>query len=141
VIILGAFSSFSSYLFGAMPSASGMFIVLQAYTIILSIFIGIILFTLQTKYDFFSFTPHLYASLLSITITGLAHLFLPYNIWEEATLALAIALAISEYFTLMTQASMRDFSGEEYTFAVASCYVFLFLPTLGDDAMYWRLWL
>jgi FtsH-binding integral membrane protein len=126
MILLGVFSSFLRYLSGAVPSAYDLVAALQAFIIALGIIIEIILFALQTKYDFFGFTPHLYSSLLGIIIAGLVHLFLPYNSWKEALIAPAIALVCSEYFISVIQTNMDEVSGKGHVSAVKECYALIF---------------
>ena len=54
-------------------------VVIEALLITIGVFIGLTLFTLQSKWDFSGMGPFLFGSLLALILAGLIMGFFPHN--------------------------------------------------------------
>jgi FtsH-binding integral membrane protein len=98
---------------GAVTSYYSAKIVLQALVITSGVFLGLTLFTLQSKvrclelplfsiltltqYDFSNMGPYLFAGLMGMLITGLVQIFLPFNKTTDLVIACFGVLLFSGY--------------------------------------------
>jgi len=72
-------------------------IVLNAWICATFVFVGLSLFALQTKKDFTGLYPFLAAALMTILVTGLLQLMLPYNSWTDVFISFCTGLIFSAY--------------------------------------------
>jgi len=122
-ILLGAFTLFESYLVGATVTIYDVALVLQALIITLGVFIGLSIFTLQSKYDFSGMGPYLIGLLWLFVIVGFVQLFLPFNSGFELFLGIGGAILFSAFIIYDTSVIMHQMSPEEYIIAAITLYL------------------
>lgn len=87
--------------------------VLQAVLITLGVFIGLTLFTLQTRLDFSSMYPFLFAGIWGIIAASLVQLFLPFNATADLVIAGFSVVLFSAFVLYDTQQIMKRLSVDE----------------------------
>lgn len=87
--------------------------VLQAVLITLGVFIGLTLFTLQTRLDFSSLYPFLFAGIWGILAASLVQLFLPFNATADLLIAGFSVVLFSAFVLYDTQQIMKRLSVDE----------------------------
>ncbi|KAI5451187.1 hypothetical protein NCC49_002063 [Naganishia albida] len=123
MILLGAFTIFESLMIGTVTSYYSAKIVLQALIITTGVFVGLTLFTFQSKYDFSNLGPYLFAGLMGMLITGLVQIFLPFNHTTDLVIACFGVLLFSGYTVYDTHAIMKRLSPDEYILGALSLYL------------------
>lgn len=119
---LALFTLFESYTLGATVTFYDVQVVVQAVVITTGVFVGLTLFTLQTKYDFTGLTPWLVGSLWLLIITSLVSLFLPFNTVFDLVVAIISALVFMGFILVDTQ-NLFSLSPEEYILASITLYL------------------
>jgi len=122
-ILLGSFTLFESYLIGATVTIFDVGLVLQALLITLGIFVGLSVFTLQSKYDFSGMGPYLVGILWLFLIVGFIQLFFPFNSGFELFLGIGGSILFSAFIIYDTSVIMHQLSPEEYIIAAISLYL------------------
>ncbi|KAJ9105066.1 hypothetical protein QFC19_003698 [Naganishia cerealis] len=123
MILLGAFTIFESLMIGTVTSYYSARIVLQALIITTGVFVGLTLFTFQSKYDFSNMGPYLFAGLMGMLVTGLVQFFLPFNQTTDLIIACFGVLLFSGYTVYDTHAIMKRLSPDEYILGALSLYL------------------
>ncbi|KAI9591427.1 inhibitor of apoptosis-promoting Bax1-domain-containing protein [Syncephalis fuscata] len=121
--LLGLFTLAESYTVGAIVTFYDTVIVLQALAITVGIFVGLTLFTMQTKYDFSGMGPFLAASVWGIVIASLIQIFFPFSRWLEFGIAVFSSIIFSAYIVYDTQQIMLHLSCDEYIIAAIDLYL------------------
>ncbi|KAF8326537.1 glutamate binding protein [Cantharellus anzutake] len=122
-ILLGTFTLLESFAIGVAISFFDTVIVLQALLITLGVFLGLTLFTIQSKYDFSGMGPFLFAGLLVMIFSGLVSLFLPFNQTADLIYSICGALLFSGYVVYDTYVITKRLSPDEYIMGAISLYL------------------
>ncbi|QRW21473.1 inhibitor of apoptosis-promoting Bax1 protein [Rhizoctonia solani] len=96
-ILLTSFTVLESLSLGLIVSYYESTIVLQAMLITLGVFLGLTLFTLQSKYDFSGMGPFLFGGLLVLVMTGFVGMFVPFSHTMDLIYAAGGCLIFSGY--------------------------------------------
>ncbi|KAJ9107720.1 hypothetical protein QFC21_001180 [Naganishia friedmannii] len=123
MVLLGAFTMFESLMIGTVTSYYSARIVLQALIITTGVFVGLTLFTFQSKYDFSNMGPYLFAGLMGMLVTGIVQIFLPFNHTTDLVIACFGVLLFSGYTVYDTHAIMKRLSPDEYILGALSLYL------------------
>ncbi|ODN95794.1 vacuolar protein [Cryptococcus wingfieldii CBS 7118] len=123
LILLGLFTLFESVMIGLAVSYYESRIVLQALFITLGVFVGLTLFTFQTKYDFSSWPPILYISIWGLLTTSLISVFLPFNATFDLIIAAFSTLLFSGFVLYDTQQIMQKLSVDEAIVGALTLYL------------------
>ncbi|KAL1916116.1 uncharacterized protein VTP21DRAFT_6120 [Calcarisporiella thermophila] len=121
--LLGAFTLLEAYTIGNAVSYFDSLVVLQALVITLGVFIGLTLFTFQSKYDFTGLGPYLFAGIWILIITSLVQIFLPFNRWVDLGIAIGATVLFCGYILYDTYILIHHMSPEEYIMAAVSLYL------------------
>jgi len=108
-------------------------IVLQALILTTGIFIGLTLFTFQSKYDFSGMAPYLFGVLWIVVIVGFVGIFFPFSKTFDLIIAIVTALLFCGFIVYDTYNIMNRLSPEEYIIASVDLYldfINLFLAVL-----------
>ncbi|NXE05316.1 LFG4 protein, partial [Lophotis ruficrista] len=97
-------------------------IVLQAFILTTAVFLGLTVYTLQSKRDFSKFGAGLFACLWILIISGFLRLFF-YSETIELVFAAAGALLFCGYIIYDTHLLMHKLSPEEYILATINLYL------------------
>lgn len=94
--------------------------VLQALVITLFTFLGLTIFTFQSKADFSKMGPWLFGGLLFIVGAGFVQVFLPFNHAVDMAMAAGGCVIFSGYIVYDTHMILKRLSPEEWVLAVLS---------------------
>ncbi|KAL1746426.1 inhibitor of apoptosis-promoting Bax1-domain-containing protein [Schizophyllum fasciatum] len=133
LVLLSTFTLMEAFTLGVTVAFFDKVIVLQALFITLGVFVGLTLFTLQSKYDFSGMAPFLFGGLLALVMTGLVGLFLPFSHTFSLIYAVGGCLIFSGYIVYDTYLINARLSPDEYIMGAISLYldfVNLFLSIL-----------
>ncbi|KAI9633854.1 inhibitor of apoptosis-promoting Bax1-domain-containing protein [Dioszegia hungarica] len=133
LVLVGLFTLLEAVMIGSVTSYYESRIVLQALFITLGVFTGLTLFTFQTKYDFSSFAPFLFAGIWGLITASVVSIFLPFNANFDLVLAGGSVLLFSAFVLYDTQQIMKRLSVDEYVLGALSLYldaINLFLSVL-----------
>jgi len=122
-ILLGTFTLLESFAIGVAISFYDQIIVLQALLITLGVFLGLTLFTIQSKYDFSGMGPFLFAGLLVMVFSGVVSIFLPFNRTADLIYSICGALLFSGYIVYDTYTITKRLSPDEYIMGAVSLYL------------------
>ncbi|GAA5841223.1 hypothetical protein JCM11251_003238 [Rhodosporidiobolus azoricus] len=123
VILLGVFTALEAITLGSVISYFETTVVLQAFIATTFVFLGLTLFTLQSKYDFSSMGTYLYAALLCFFFVGLAGVFIPYNQTFDILMAGFGVLLFSGYIIFDTYLIMNRMHVDDWVLACVSLYL------------------
>ncbi|GAA96476.1 uncharacterized protein L969DRAFT_94564 [Mixia osmundae IAM 14324] len=123
IILLSTFTLLESIGVGATVAMFDQKIVLQALVITCFVFVGLTLFTMQSKYDFSHWGSYLYGILLVFFFTGIVGVFFPFSRVMDAVFAGVGTLLFSAYILYDTHMIMNRLSPDEYIIAVVSLYL------------------
>jgi len=98
-------------------------VVLQALLITLGVFLGLTLFTLQSKYDFSGMAPFLFSGLFALLTTGLVAMFFPFSKTFELVYSIIGCLLFSGYVVFDTYLITNKLSPDEYILGAISLYL------------------
>ena len=121
--LLGGFTLLEAYTVGTAVSFYDTQLVLEALLITSALFVGLTLFTFQTKYDFVSWGGFLYMGLWAMILTGFVGAFFPHGRTFEIVYAGFGTLLFSGYVLYDTQNILRHYSVDEYIAASVSLYL------------------
>ncbi|KND02067.1 uncharacterized protein SPPG_02570 [Spizellomyces punctatus DAOM BR117] len=121
--LLGLFTLLEAYSIGTVVSFFDSVTVLQAVVLTFALFVGLTLFTLQSKYDFSSWGPFLFGTLWVIIIGTFIQIFLPYNSTFNLIIAVATAVLFCAFIVYDTQEIFTKLSPEEYIAAAVELYL------------------
>lgn len=123
LILLGLFTVLEASSLGTVVAYVDQQVVLQALLLTTAVFLGLTLFTLQTRYDLSGLGPWLFGGLLFLVGAGFIQLFLPFNHAVDMAMASAGVLIFSGYIAYDTQMIQRRLSPDEWVMAVLSLYL------------------
>jgi len=122
-ILLSIFTLAEGYSVGTFVTFFDTELVLQAFIITSGLFLGLTLFTLQSKYDFSGLFPYLYFSLIIIVIISFVGIFLPFNSTFDLIVASATAVVFCGFIIYDTYQITKRLSPEEYIVASVDLYL------------------
>lgn len=91
--------------------------------ITLGVFIGLTLFTLQSKYDFSGMGPFLFGALIALMMTGIIGIFIPFGRTMDLIFAIGGCLIFSGYVVYDTYMINKRLSPDEYIMGAISLYL------------------
>ncbi|CAG8728124.1 15046_t:CDS:2 [Cetraspora pellucida] len=121
--LLAAFTLAESYSIGTLVTLFDKTLVLYAFIITSFLFIGLSLFTLQSKYDFSGMAPFLFAGLWVVIIAGIIGIFVPFSQTWDLIFAAMTAILFSGFIIYDTFNIMKRLSPEEYVIASVDLYM------------------
>ncbi|PWN31258.1 glutamate binding protein [Meira miltonrushii] len=122
-VLLGLFTTFEAFSLGLIVSYVSQTVVLQALIITLFTFLGLTLFTFQSRYDFSKMGPWLFGGLLFLVGAGFVQIFLPFSQAIDIAFAAGGCLIFSGYIIYDTHMILKRLSPEEWVLAVVSLYL------------------
>ncbi|KAF6763152.1 glutamate binding protein [Ephemerocybe angulata] len=122
-VLLSVFTLMEAYSLGVVVAFYNDTVVLQALLITLGVFIGLTLFTFQSKYDFSGMGPFLFATLIALVMTGFVSVFLPFNRTFDLIYATIGCLLFSGYIVYDTYMINKRLSPDEYIMGAISLYL------------------
>ncbi|PCH36124.1 UPF0005-domain-containing protein, partial [Wolfiporia cocos MD-104 SS10] len=123
LVILSAFTLLEAFTLGVTVAFFDTVIVLQALLITLGVFLGLTLFTLQSKYDFSGLGAWLFAGLIALMMTGFVSIFVPFGRTLDIVYAAGGCLIFSGYVVYDTFMITKRLSPDEYIMAAISLYL------------------
>jgi len=123
LVLLGTFTLMESVAIGAAVAYYDQTIVMQALLITLGVFLGLTLFTLQSKYNFDGMGPFLFAGLLVLVFSGFVHIFIPFSKGIDLAYGIGGALLFSGYIVYDTHLINRRLSPDEYIWGAIALYL------------------
>ncbi|NXD20663.1 LFG4 protein, partial [Spelaeornis formosus] len=121
-LLFGFYSLIDITLFLSVVSFYDVSIVLQAFILTTSVFLGLTAYTLQSKRDFSKFGASLFTCLWILIFSGFLRLFF-YSETIELTFAAAGALLFCGFIIYDTHLLMHKLSPEEYILAAINLYL------------------
>lgn len=122
-ILLALFTIFMSYGVGTIVSMYSSKVVLQSFLITFGVFLALEVFTFQSKYDFSSWGPFLYASLWIVIFASVIGWLFPYDKGYHMAISIVSALLFSAYIIYDTYMIFNRVSPEEYILAAVDLYL------------------
>jgi len=122
-VLLSTFTLMEAFSLGIVVAFYDNVLVLQALIITLGIFLGLTLFTFQSKYDFEGLGPFLFTTLFALVITGFISIFLPFNRTFDIIYACIGILLFSGYIVYDTYMINKRLSPDEYIMGAISLYL------------------
>jgi len=123
LVLLSTFTLLESFAIGIAISFYDQQVVLQALLITLGVFLGLTLFTMQSKYDFSGMGPFLFAGLLVLIFSGAVSMLLPFSSTTELVYGIGGALLFSGYVVYDTYTITKRLSPDEYIMGAISLYL------------------
>jgi len=123
LILLSTFTATEAFTIGVAISFYDTTIVLQALLITLGVFLGLTLFTFQSKYDFSGMAPYLFGGLFALMTTGLVAMFFPFSKTFGLVYSIIGCLLFSGYVVYDTHLITNRLSPDEYIFGAISLYL------------------
>jgi len=122
-VLLSTFTLMEALTLGVAVAFFKNVVVLQALLITLGVFIGLTLFTLQSKYDFSGMGPFLFGGLIALCMTGLVGIFVPFSRTMDLIIAIGGCLLFSGYIVFDTYIINKRLSPDEYIMGAISLYL------------------
>ncbi|KIY53461.1 hypothetical protein FISHEDRAFT_63361 [Fistulina hepatica ATCC 64428] len=122
-VLLSVFTLMEAFTLGVTVAFFDKTIVMQALLITLGVFIGLTLFTLQSKYDFSGMGPFLFGGLIALLMTGLVGMFIPFSRTMDLIYAIGGCLLFSGYVVYDTYIINSRLSPDEFIAAAVSLYL------------------
>jgi len=122
-VLLSTFTLMEAFTLGIVVAFFKNVIVLQALLITVGVFIGLTLFTLQSKYDFSGMGPFLFGGLIALCMTGLVGVFIPFGRTMDLIYAIGGCLLFSGYIVYDTYMINKRLSPDEYIIGAISLYL------------------
>ncbi|KAF8871871.1 inhibitor of apoptosis-promoting Bax1-domain-containing protein [Gymnopilus junonius] len=123
LVLLSTFTLMEAFTLGVAVSFSRNTLVLQALLITSGVFLGLTLFTFQSKYDFSGMGPFLFGALMALLVAGLVGIFIPFGRTMDIIFALGGCLIFSGYVVYDTYLINKRLSPDEYIMASISLYL------------------
>ncbi|KAH8920676.1 transmembrane BAX inhibitor motif containing 4 [Atractiella rhizophila] len=138
IILLGIWTIFESIFVGSAVVFRDEKVVLQAFVITTLVFLGLTLFTLQSKYDFSSMGTYLFVLLLAVVVTSIVGFFVTWSRTFDIFFAGAGCLLFCGYILYDTYMIANRFSPDDWVLAVMALYLdvinlFFFILRLLSD--------
>jgi len=121
--LLSLFTVLEAFTLGVTLAFFDTVVVLQALLITLGVFLGLTLFTFQSKYDFSGMGPWLFGGLIALMMTGLVGVFIPFSSGLDLAYAIGGTLLFSGYIVYDTYMINKRLSPDEYIMAAISLYL------------------
>jgi len=122
-VLLSTFTLMEAFTLGVVVAFYNNVIVLQALLITLGVFIGLTLFTFQSKYNFEGLGPWLFGGLIALCMTGLVGIFIPFNQTMDLIYAIGGCLLFSGYIVYDTYLINAKLSPDEFIMGAISLYL------------------
>ncbi|KDR75125.1 hypothetical protein GALMADRAFT_98318 [Galerina marginata CBS 339.88] len=122
-VLLSTFTLMEAFTLGVAVSFYRNVIVLQALLITIGVFVGLTLFTFQSKYDFSGMGPFLFGSLIALCMTGLVGIFIPFSRTMDIIFAIGGCLIFSGYIVYDTYIINKRLSPDEFIMGSISLYL------------------
>ncbi|KAI8885843.1 UPF0005-domain-containing protein [Backusella circina FSU 941] len=122
-VLLSIFTLLEAHAIGTLVTFYNQTLVLKALVITLGVFIGLTLFTLQSKWDFSGLAPFLMAGIWILIIAGLVQIFFPFSEGIQLALAVGGVIIFSGYILFDTYLIFNRYSAEDYIMASTSLYL------------------
>ncbi|KAJ7072176.1 UPF0005-domain-containing protein [Mycena amicta] len=122
-VFLSVFTLLEAFTLGVVVAFYDNLLVLQALLITLGVFIGLTLFTLQSKYDFDGLGPFLFGGLIALCMTGFVGLIIPFNQTMDLIYAIGGTLIFCGYVVFDTFQINARLSPDEYIMGAISLYL------------------
>ncbi|KAH7888935.1 UPF0005-domain-containing protein [Phlebopus sp. FC_14] len=123
LVLLSTFTIMEAFTLGVATAFYDNVIVLQALLITLGVFLGLTLFTLQSKYDFSGLGPWLFGALIALVMAGLVGMFIPFSRTMDMIFAIGGCLIFSGYIVYDTYLINKRLSPDEYILGSISLYL------------------
>jgi len=123
LFLLSTFTLMEAFTLGIVVAFYDNLIVLQALLITLAVFLGLTLFTFQSKYDFEGMGPFLFGGLIALIGTGFVGIFLPFSRTFDLLMAIGGCLIFSGYIVYDTYLINKRLSPDEYIMGAISLYL------------------
>ncbi|KAL4073792.1 inhibitor of apoptosis-promoting Bax1-domain-containing protein [Scleroderma citrinum] len=123
LVLLSTFTLMEAFTLGVATAFVDNVIVLQALLITLGVFLGLTLFTLQSKYDFSGLGPWLFGGIIALMMTGIVGIFIPFSHTVDLVYAILGCLIFSGYIVFDTYMIMKRLSPDEYIVGSLSLYL------------------
>ncbi|KAF7360745.1 UPF0005-domain-containing protein [Mycena venus] len=123
-VLLSTFTLLEAYTLGFAVAFYDNRVVLQALIITLAVFIGLTVFTLQSKYDFDGLGPFLFAVIIVFFTTSMVHfLVAPFNKTLDIVYTVAGCIIFSAFVVYDTYRINRKLSPDEFVSGAVSLYL------------------
>ncbi|KAF9067755.1 glutamate binding protein [Rhodocollybia butyracea] len=122
-VLLSTFTLLEAFTLGVTVAFFGTQIVLQALLITLGVFLGLTLFTLQSKYDFEGLGPWLFGGLVALMMTGIVGMIIPFGKTMDLVYACGGCLIFSGYIVYDTFLINAKLSPDEFIMGAISLYL------------------
>jgi FtsH-binding integral membrane protein len=122
-VLLGTFTLMEAFTLGVAVAFYENKIVLQALLITVGVFLGLTLFTFQSKYDFSGMAPFLFGGLMALVATGLVGMFIPFSKGVDLAYAAGGCVIFSGYIVYDTYLINKKLSPDEYIMGAISLYL------------------
>ncbi|PBK73626.1 glutamate binding protein [Armillaria solidipes] len=123
LLLLSTFTVLEAFTLGVVVAFYRTDIVIQALLITLGVFIGLTLFTFQSKYDFEGMGPFLFGGLIALCMTGFVGIFIPFGRTMDLIYAIFGCLLFSGYVVYDTYMINAKLSPDEYIMGSISLYL------------------
>lgn len=122
-VLLSTFTLMEAFTLGITVAFFDNIIVMQALLITLGVFLGLTLFTFQSKYDFSGMGPWLFGGLIALLMTGIVQIFIPFSRGLDLAFAIGGCLLFSGYVVYDTYIINNRLSPDEYIMGAISLYL------------------
>ncbi|KAK7005652.1 UPF0005-domain-containing protein [Favolaschia claudopus] len=122
-VLLSTFTLMEAFTLGVVVAFYDNLIVLQALIITLGVFIGLTLFTFQSKYDFEGMGPWLFGGLIALCMTGFVGMVIPFSRTMDLIYAIGGCLLFSGYIVYDTYLINAKLSPDEFIMGAISLYL------------------
>jgi len=123
LILLSTFTLLEAFTLGILCAYFDNTIVIQALLITLGVFLGLTIFTFQSKYDFSGLGPWLFGGLIALCMTGIVGIFIPFSRTIDLLYAIGGTIIFSGYIVYDTYLINGRLSPDEYIMAAISLYL------------------
>jgi FtsH-binding integral membrane protein len=123
LILLSTFTLLEAFTIGVVVAFYDTMIVLEALLITLGVFLGLTLFTFQSKWDFSGMGPFLFAGLLALVMTSFVTMFFTASRTTDIIISLGATLLFSGYIVYDTYMINSRLSPDEYILGAISLYL------------------
>ncbi|KAG9316838.1 UPF0005-domain-containing protein [Chiua virens] len=122
-VLLATFTAMEAFTLGVLTAFFDNVIVLQALLITLGVFLGLTLFTFQSKYDFSGLGPWLFGALIALMMAGLINMFIPFGRTMDIIYSVGACLLFSGYIVYDTFIITKRLSPDEFILGAISLYL------------------
>jgi len=123
LFLLTSFTLLEAFTLGVVVAFYDNNIVIQALLITLGVFLGLTLFTFQSKYDFSGLGPWLFGGLIALVMTGFVGIFVPFGHTMDLIYSLFGTLLFAGYVVYDTYQINKRLSPDEYIMGAISLYL------------------